>query len=221
MSSGPSKKGWDDEMLLAYADNELDAGQAAALETVIRNDPEAQALLEHFRRSAAGVRHAFDAPLAEKVPERLLAALEPPSSNAVPLAGRRGVFETRRVLLPLAASLLALFLGFAGGYLYRGGDAQVTPASSPGDHDADHFASALRRALDGGNAGVSIDYEIPQTSLRGSVMIVGPVESGLGIPCQAFRHETVRDGAASSSVGLACRQADGAWSVLTVPTPGS
>jgi anti-sigma factor RsiW len=220
MSSGhQSGKGWDEEMLLAYADDELDPKQAAAVEELLRGDPEAQAVLALLRRSATAVRHAFDAPLSEPVPERLTALLEQPVAAA---RSRRPAFALSHVMLPLAASILTLVLGFGGGYLFRDEEAMVAPASTAdSDPGEERFASALRRALDQGAGGEAIAYEVPETGARGSVVIVGPVDSGLGIPCQAFRHEAAQNGAVSRSVGVACRQADGAWSILSVPAPAS
>jgi anti-sigma factor RsiW len=219
MSGRSTNRGWSEEMLLAYVDNELDPRQAAALEAAIRGDPEAQAMLALLRRSAAAVRTAFDAPLLEPVPPRLLAALERPAGRS---GGRsRPAFPLGRALLPLAASLLALFVGFAGGFLYRDREATVVPAAAVGDPGEERFASALREALEAVDAGAPVTYEVPETGARGSVTILGPAEAGLGVPCRTFRHEAIRGDVASLSLGLACREPSGAWSVLTIAKPAS
>lgn len=218
--SGPSRgRGWSEDMLLAYVDNELDPRQAAALETAIHGDPEARATLALLRRSAAAVRTAFDAPLSEPVPARLLAALERPKGART--GGPRPALPLGRALLPLAASLVALFVGFAGGFLYRDREAMVVPAAAVGDREEERFASALQQALEAGDTGTPVAYEVPDAGVRGSVTILGPVETGLGVPCRTFRHEAIRADGTSRSLGLACREPSGAWSVLTIAKPAS
>ena len=65
-----------DEMLMAYADGELDATAREAVESAMREDPQ---LVERVARHSAlrrRVRQAYSAVLSEDVPERLLRAAQ-------------------------------------------------------------------------------------------------------------------------------------------------
>ena len=233
MNDNRSHKMWDEDMLLAYVDNELDPNQAAAVQAAIRNDPEAQALVDLLRRSGSAVRNAFDAPLHEPVPARILAVLgsgpgeasaeAAPDKDAVativPLTARRPRVALRQALLPLAASLLALFLGFGGGYQFRGSERLgiVQPAGAPTDEAADRFASALYHALEAGSQGATFTYDDPDRDAHGVVTLLGVVDTSFGGSCHEFRHQLTRQGVASISNGLACRAGDGSWTMLVVP----
>src|SRR5512135_2932910 len=116
-----------EETLMAYADGELDAAAAAQVEAAIRGDPELAARLARQRTLRARLRDAFDAELAEPVPQRLVDAAmrpAPAASKVVPLdaarqgrAGRAGhAFAWRRASLPLAAAA-SLLLGIGAGFL--------------------------------------------------------------------------------------------------------
>jgi anti-sigma-K factor RskA len=65
-----------DEMLMAYADGELDATAREAVESAMREDPQ---IVERVARHSAlrrRVREAYSAVLSEDVPERLLRAAQ-------------------------------------------------------------------------------------------------------------------------------------------------
>ncbi|MFC0252085.1 anti-sigma factor family protein [Massilia consociata] len=64
-------KTFDDELLMAYADGELDPGQRAAIEEAMRSDPEVAAAVARHQNLRRDVFGAFADVLAEPVPERL------------------------------------------------------------------------------------------------------------------------------------------------------
>jgi hypothetical protein len=63
-----------DEMLMAYADGELDAAARAQVEAAMAADPDTARRVADHQRLREAVRRGFDAALDEPVPERLLAA---------------------------------------------------------------------------------------------------------------------------------------------------
>lgn len=75
---------FSEEILMAYADGELDAATRAEIEAAAASDPELAASLSRHRATRELLRRGFDPILDEPVPGRLLAALE---SEA---AGRAG-----------------------------------------------------------------------------------------------------------------------------------
>ncbi len=103
------------------------------------------------------MRQAFARPIEETVPPRLAAIFAEAAQGGrdggaqiIPLRRRP---ELRRALLPLAASVLALVVGFAAGVLAPRGDGAPTlmQASASGEDPAEaEFLGALYRALDGG-----------------------------------------------------------------------
>ncbi|MBC2744846.1 MAG: hypothetical protein HGJ93_17890 [Desulfosarcina sp.] len=61
-----------DEILMAYADGELEDKQADDIRKAIETDSEALKRVEMFRDSATMLQGVYDAPLQETVPERLI-----------------------------------------------------------------------------------------------------------------------------------------------------
>jgi hypothetical protein len=227
-------RAWAESLLVAYVDGELEPAQAAAVEAAIQDDPEALAIVGVLRRSAASVKSAFDQPLDEPVPARLLAAVEatPPAPAAgdlvageriVPLPRRAPRADVRRALLPLAASILALAIGFGAGYLEFGrAGAPLRLAAGPAeDAGAERFDAALRQALDSAADGGTVSYEDAAQGVHGRVTILGPLAIKSGEPCREFRSDATGPTGSRMSHGIACRSADGAWSVLTLPSPAA
>ncbi|RZF64607.1 anti-sigma factor [Sphingomonas populi] len=106
----------DPEMLMAYADGELDPLSAKRVERAIAGDPQAAATVARHRALRATLARAFDPVAAEPVPKPLLAAVETP--KVVDLASVRAARRRTRgwsgwpVGGAIAASLaLGLFLG--------------------------------------------------------------------------------------------------------------
>jgi len=60
-----------DELIMAFADDELDARQALRVRHAVDNDDAIRAKLEVFLCTRTLLSHAFDAVLDEPIPERL------------------------------------------------------------------------------------------------------------------------------------------------------
>ena len=225
MTKQSNARRWDEGLLVAYVDGELDPERARTVAATIRDDAEAQAIVAALRRSADAVKGAFDEPLHQPVPARLLDALHPGAAGnrdrVVPLRGRR--FDPRRSLLPLAASLAALVVGFGGGYFIQGTDRDQSlrlAGTATADPAAERFEETLYRALAADATGDPFAYDDPQSGARGTVALLGRVDTSFGVPCREFRHEATRGAATTVAQGLACRAGDGSWSVLVLPTGG-
>ncbi len=79
----------DEEKFFAWLDGELGAADAAVVEREVAGDPELQRQAAEHRALAGSLRGAFAPVAAQPVPERILAAAQPRSSNVVDLASRR------------------------------------------------------------------------------------------------------------------------------------
>jgi negative regulator of sigma E activity len=75
MSARPDDK-FDDELLSAYVDNELDAHERAAVEARLRTDERARQLLEEFRQASEAVRSLPREPAPRDLHGSVLAAID-------------------------------------------------------------------------------------------------------------------------------------------------
>jgi anti-sigma factor RsiW len=116
---------FSDEMLMAYADGELDLVASAEIEAAMAKDPAVARAVERHRNLAGKVRVAYDGVLEEPVPAELAALVaDPGDARVVELAAARGArrIAVGRWQLPawtaMAASvLLGLLVGLL---LFRG-----------------------------------------------------------------------------------------------------
>jgi hypothetical protein len=208
MAMAKQTKPWVESMLVAYVDNQLEPAQMAVVEEIIREDPEARAIAAVLRRSAAAVKSAFDQPLREPVPARLLAAVGP---EEVPLRATKRRLE-RATIMALAASLAALVIGFEAGYWQAAPSGDIRLAGAPADGtESGQYEAALYQALQGGTPGTRVSYVITTDGRQGAVTIVGPVAASVGGDCLEFRREWSDAGSEVVSRGLACRSDVGEW----------
>jgi putative zinc finger protein len=127
----------DDELLMAYADGELDEVSRARIERAIAEDPALRGRLEQQQRLRATLAAHYGPAAQEPVPERLRAMLE---SNVVRLAAPK----PRPLWQSVAALAATLVLGLALGR------AVLTPAGPVGMENGTLVARGpLADALDG------------------------------------------------------------------------
>ncbi|MCR5870630.1 MULTISPECIES: anti-sigma factor family protein [unclassified Sphingomonas] len=180
----------DPEMLMAYADGELDPLAAKRVERAIAADPALAQQVEAHRALITSLRTAF-APVADAPPPHSVVAMLAESARVVPLARPSTARRERPIWMgAVAASLVA---GLFGGALLmpRGGEAGIAfeqgQAIARGD---------LARALD--------------TQLASSQASDGPVRIGVsfrdkgGTLCRSFER--------AGSGGIACA-ADKNWRI--------
>ena len=172
-----------DEMLMAFADGELDPESARDIARAVGADPALARRVEAFRASRVLARDSLAVELADPVPDRLVAAIMKPAN-----AGRkRVVWRT----VPLAAAL-ALAAGI-GGYVLGGRD------SAHGLLTAD---PAVNAALDRSLTGETVDLA-GQTA---TVLATFRTKSGV---CRSF---SLSGDGRTPVRGLGCRSGDG-WRI--------
>ena len=194
---------YDDEILMAYADGELDDALRDEITAAIDKDPALAQRVERHRALRAEVAVAYATVLEQPVPERLLAAANGPAAPR--LAGdspRAGVLqfpsraESRswgaREWMALAASLV---LGMLLSWQFLSPSERTMVVASEGALVA---RGALARALD--------------SQLASTQRAEDPVQIGLtfrsqdGSYCRSFTL------ARAATAGLACR-ASGQWQI--------
>jgi anti-sigma factor RsiW len=207
----------DHDLLLAYVDGQLPAERVTAVEAALMYDAEAWETVRLLRLSSNAAMRAFAPVLEEPVPAHLIAA-----TGTRPAASR----SSRQLRWPLAmaASLVALAIGVAGGYVLRGVAGGYVPTSLPasvptGDPLTGRFEAALTAILETGGEGASASYESPAEG-RGRIVLGHGFVTGFGRSCREFHQDETRGSTHHQADGLACRAADHSWSVMMLPAAG-
>ena len=223
-----------DEDLVAFADDQLDDVRRATIAAALDNDPEAAAKVAQLRATALLARQAFDEPIREPVPDRLLAAIglieaarddeaevAETAAEVVPLMPRRRPRAeaprgaVMRWALPLAASV-ALVVGVAAGFGVSG---------LPLGDDRDMAVAGLERWS-------AITVVLERTPGLTTVQAEGATDQPVEVtPMTTFRDEddrfcrefqAVPSGDANAVHGIACRVGDEDWQptvIVTLPPP--
>lgn len=210
----------DETTLVAYVDGELDAKTAREVEMALARDPRAQETVKALRESAAMVRAAFNDPLHQEVPSRLMAYLSEPENSEPSEPGGQarplGHGRVARYVLPLAASLLALMVGFGGGYVLFGLTEPYTLEVASGEDMSDegHIGNAIYRALEAGASGQEFGWRDTAAGRSGTVVARKGFETSTGQTCREFRSRINQGTDSRTRYGLGCRNADGSWETL-------
>ncbi len=221
----------DDDMLIAYADGELSEEERARVEVRLAKDPEAQAFVERLKLSAALAIAAYEAPINEAPPQKLVDAImnfeasasegrttqDHPSGRLVTLqpkaAARRagppaGARSLHASWQPVAvAAALALLVGAATGYGLRGGVGITPPPDTGIALGPNVAASTLADALQTAPSGTRVVGV--ETS---DVLIVATFKDRAGRVCREFEVVVGPDGEPEPRAsGVACRRGTGVW----------
>lgn len=217
-----------DEMLMAFADGELDETESARLASAIEADPALAARLEEFRRSRTASRAALAPLIDEPVPAALDAAVRRMAAEAAQraaappdeVAGDNVLVLRRptpaepvamRVGWPLAlAASLTLVLAGGGGYLAGINSPGNTP---PGDL-AVLSDPAVVEALNATPSGDRVAL-----ANGGDITLVSSFRDANGTLCREFE---TRPAATPSFVSIACRGEDRGWQnrlIVALPRP--
>jgi hypothetical protein len=185
---------FSDEMLMAYADGELDLVARAEIEAAMAQDPEIARIVERHRALAAKLRSAYDGVLGEPVPERLATlASAPVESRIVGLAARRAertVAPGRWRLPAWSAAAASLVVGVLVGLLI------ARAPSSPYEETA---AGLLAR----GELAEELTSQLASGPGASRVRIGTSFRDHAGGYCRAFHYESE-----TATAGLACRSGD-------------
>lgn len=210
-----------DELLMAYADGELTAEEAKALEQLLTQDTALRARLEPFVETRIRISYAFEHKLHEPVPDRLIAAIARASTAPArteparpPLMQR--VREISNTLLDtyfpggvsqalVAGAAACLLAGTAIGWIAGRATAPSGLIETAGSELV--ASGALARALESGPSGVPVGTDgegasiVPVLSFRTQTSDV----------CREYRVTGAADD--RDFAGLACRTPDGLWRV--------
>lgn len=210
-------KDFDDAILMAFVDGELNPAQAYDVQRAIQKDAELMTRVESFRASTALAASAFSTVLQEPIPLRLARTIVGTgggSKFAMPLTAYR---------ITAAASLAALLLGAGGGYGVAGywqlREQRNLERAAASERDS--VGHVVQGALEKQVSGTSVEWRDPDTAETIAIEPVRTFRNQEGRYCREYREaDTQRDGAIAIRYGLACRYADGAWKVRYYLVPG-
>ncbi|MEE4378370.1 MAG: hypothetical protein V2J55_12805 [Candidatus Competibacteraceae bacterium] len=211
----------DDETLLAFADGELDSQQMELVATQLTNDPEARETLRIFQESAALVKDAFDQPLHEPVPDRLLQTInetEPDASVSDMRLARQKAGTAKRqkpVFSTLAAAAsVALVVGLASGYAtFRVAATAYDGYTSPLLMTNDGL---LSQALETTASGSLFDVQDAATAGSRQITPLLTFQDQNRRFCREYEETITTQSIRRDLVGVACRAGDGSWIPETV-----
>ncbi len=174
----------ESETIVAYVDGELDAEKTAEVEAAAKSDPALAEAIAMHRRLREGLFAAF-APIAEDpVPDRLVAAAEPPAPVSL------DVFRARRKVFFQAGALAACMVAAAG----------VTLILTQPHGD---FRSGPAGLIAQGQLARALSSQLASDD-QGATRIGLTFRDKTGVVCRTFSTQ--------ASDGMACRDGD-AWRV--------
>lgn len=190
-----------DEIVMTYADGELDTKQCAQIETAMQQDADLAARIARHQSLRQHLRSEMDKTLSEPVPDHLLALLAADNSEQIKVATPAdrnaqiiSLPQTRRwQTREWTAMAAALIIGIAVGLL-----APLAPESKLmiGGADTMIANNTLTKALD--------EQLATTQSTNDPVQIGISYQSRSGTYCRTFTHEQL--------AGVACREGD-VWQV--------
>ncbi|MEP3276570.1 MAG: anti-sigma factor [Stappiaceae bacterium] len=227
-----TKQVFDDETLMAFADNELDAATSAKVEAALATDDDLVNRLVVFTESRAMAKDGLEPLLNEPVPAALQTKIEKMVEAANSGSQTSPVGNTEKVVafsdridrtaqkqmpswaLPLAASI-ALFIGVGSGYLIGVGEDRSSQSGSTLLSSLSN--TSVLNQLDSLPSGSEINLAGGQERVRA----IASFRDSNGTFCREFEYDQVKT---ATAVAVACHQ-DNAWTVsfavLTGPTDDS
>lgn len=183
-----------DEVLMAYADGELDVNTRTQVEDAIAADPEIARRVAEHKALRDSLRCTYDKVLEEPVPDRLLAvARQRAASQAGVVVPLRPPKRARAPSLPQWGAIAASFV--VGALVWHFGVELYSPAP---------LAERNGQLLASGVLDKALSTQLVQEQQAQSAVQIGvSFRSKSGNYCRTFQ---LRDG--NNLTGLACREAD-------------
>lgn len=197
------KKTYDETILSAYIDGELDAATMGEVDAFLEKDREAAGYVLDTVRTTARLKADMNAVLQEEVPQRLLDTLSPQQTAR---SRRRPLM---RNLLRVAAVLILGFLGFGIGLLMERNAGENYPAliaPLPA-----RYSDVVDAALEFNLSGKSREWVTPRGSVAVKVTPVKTYQDKDGVYYREYRLELATGTRQSHVDGLAYRTAQGKW----------
>lgn len=190
----------DDQILMAYADDQLDPLKKAEVEAALANNPEAQETVQLFQETRHLLGDLYEAPLHQPVPGRLLATL-----TTVPkvhhLHPPKAWYSSTKVPLSLAATVAVCAIGLGTGIF-----------NSPSQENRPELLDQLlSQALETQASGSSLT--VSSNGMTREILPLLTFQDSQQRFCREFETRLIQAfGKNTTSVGMACREGEG-WQV--------
>jgi hypothetical protein len=208
-----------DEMLMAYADNELSPRDRALLDARLAEDSDLKARLEPFVATGSSLSTFFDEPFREPVPSRLIEAISsiplPRARSAPRVQDERndaGWLETIGSLIFPRAPQFASAFGLAA-LLTVGGVAGWMLGHESGVGKSPALVALDKGELVASGALLAALETTPSRAADAPVSGVSPLLSFHGRDGSFCRQYRASGQEGQMFSGVACRQAAGAWRI--------
>mgnify|MGYP001825104364 CR=1 FL=1 len=197
------KKTYDERILSAYIDGELDTATMQDVDLFIEKDEGAARYLLGTVRTTALLRANMNAVLDEEIPQRLADTLSP---HQIVKSRRQPVI---RNLIRVAAVLVLGFLGFGIGILMERINGQHFPAEiAPLPA---RYSDVVDAALEFNLSGKPREWQAPRAAVAVTVTPVKTYRDPNGVYYREYKLEVATGAERSRINGLAYRTVNGIW----------
>ena len=197
------KKTFDETILSAYIDGELDAATMDEVDSFLETDPQAAAYILDSVRTTARLKAGMNAVLKEDIPQRLLDTLSPQQATR----SRRK--PLMRNLIRLAAFVILGIVGFGIGTQMERNTGELYPAviaPLPA-----RYSEVVDAALEFNLSGKPREWRAPRGSLAVKVTPVKTYRDKAGVYYREYKLEVATGTQRSQINGLAYRTDKGNW----------
>jgi hypothetical protein len=204
-----------DEILMAFADGELDAAECARVEAYLRTSAEGVRRLEVFASTGRGLADLFEQPMHEPIPQLLIdaATAEKVSglNQARRVTGQRlAQFWNRPVYMALAASVAIAAIGASGFWLRKGSTSADSNYGLAMPETGDKWAvEGLNSALETVASGTVVTQVI-----AGGAATIEPAFTFATSDDRYCRQYVITRSTEIAYGGVACRTTGGRWRVV-------
>ena len=203
-----------DEVLMAYADGELDPGQRAEVDRYLAENPEARETLREFEQTALWVREAFDGPINDPVPQAILDSINISDESRLSwLDGVLDFLKSRAFGAGLATACVSMMIGLGGGMFLTEWRLDQTRdmLALNANRTENIIRQTLQQALETQRSGISVNWEDADGMTSGAVTPIRTFKNAKSQFCREFEVDLLFQEGARKSRGIACRQKDGKW----------
>lgn len=200
----------DLETLIAYLDDELDAGDRAAMQARIEVNAGLAQALEALRGNDALLVRALQQAEEEAGGDGLSRKVETLIAETMPA---RALRARRPLWFAVAASVAALALGIGLGTVISGQrfEARLSRLEAARASDARAIQHVVADALEKHLSGQAVHWRSRETGRRVTVTPVRTYRAESGRWCREFTREIEGAGRHEVLRGIACRDGDGVW----------
>jgi anti-sigma factor RsiW len=218
-----------DELLMAYADGELDGNDRASVESYVAQSAEAASRFAVFAGTGRALAEIFERPMLEPVPQRLIDAIYAPvrsskpagvaaDENVIPFVVRRQparapsrpAFQHNLMLAAACVSALALTAGAYWVSIQPGSGAGETFATAQSSNGQQVASTELASVLD-----TVLGDTVAVRDIAGAAASIKPVFTFATADKTFCRQYEIARVQAQSIGGVACRDSAGQWRIET------